>query len=93
MNQIQKINYLILEYEKGNYRTETFCDEFVRVLYHEKDDSVPHDLFEALKMHADVFSRFSQYEEDLKMFPNTYYDDETVSEQIDIAIENLGMDI
>ena len=66
MTQIQKIDYLILEYEKGKYSTETFCDEFVITLYHEKDDSISQDLFNTLDVYACVFSRFSPYEEDVK---------------------------
>ncbi len=66
MNQIEKINYLIREYEKGNYRTETFCDQFEYVFFREKDGSVPDDLYNALRDYAEIFGRFSPYEEDVK---------------------------
>lgn len=66
MNQIKKITYLIREYEKGNYRTETFCDQFVSTLYYEKDDSISSELFDVLDKYAAIFSRFSPFDEDVK---------------------------
>lgn len=67
MNQIEKINYLIKEYEKGNYQTETFCDQFEYVFFREKDGSISENLYEELKEYAEIFGRFSPYEEDLKI--------------------------
>ena len=66
MNQIEKINYLIKEYEKGNYRTETFCDQFEYIFFREEDGSMPEDLYNALRDYAEIFGRFSPYEEDVK---------------------------
>ena len=37
MNQIEKINYLIKEYQNDRYTTDSFCDQFVTTLYYEKD--------------------------------------------------------
>ena len=68
MNQLQKIDYLISEYKMSNYKTETFCDEFVRVLYYEKDGSIENKLWDVLDTYAKVFSRFSPFEEDAEHF-------------------------
>lgn len=66
MNQMEKINYLIKEYEKGNYRTETFGDQFEYIYFREKDGSIPDDLYNTLKDYVEIFGRFSPYEEDIK---------------------------
>ena len=66
MNQTEKINYLIKEYEKGTYRTETFCDQFEYIYFREKDGSIPDGLYNTLKDYAEIFGRFSPYEEDIK---------------------------
>ena len=63
---MEKINYLIKEYEKGNYRTETFCEQCEYIFFREKDGSIPDDLYNTLKDYAEIFGRFSPYEEDIK---------------------------
>ena len=66
MKQIEKINYLINEYRHNRYTTDTFCNQFVLVLYYEKDDSIPSDLFDILDEYAAIFSRFSPFDVDVK---------------------------
>ena len=39
MKQIEKIYYLIREYQNGYYTTDSFCDQFVSTLYYEKDQN------------------------------------------------------
>ncbi len=40
MTQKEKIDYIIKEYEKGNYTIRNFCDLFEEYVYHEKDGTV-----------------------------------------------------
>ena len=56
MKQIEKIYYLIREYQNGYYTT----------LYYEKDDSISSELFDVLDNYAAFFSRFSPFDEDVK---------------------------
>lgn len=67
MTQKEKINYLISEYEKGNYTTEIFCDQFVCILFYEEDDSITEEEYQQLREYAQVFARFSDVEEDVKV--------------------------
>ena len=66
MKQIEKIYYLIREYQNEHYTTDSFCDQFVSTLYYEKDDSISSELFGILDKYAKIFSRFSPFDEDVK---------------------------
>ena len=66
MNRKEKIDYLIREYENGNYTTEIFCDQFVCVLFYEEDDSITEEEYQQLREYAQIFARFSDVEEDVK---------------------------
>lgn len=66
MNQKEKIDYLIKEYKKGNYTTYVFCDQFEYIYFREKDGSIPEDLYCKIKDYAEIFGRFSPYDEDVK---------------------------
>lgn len=66
MNQKDKITCLIKEYEKNNYSTEVFCDQFEYIFFMEKDGSIPKSLYEQTEEYARIFGRFSPYEDDIK---------------------------
>ena len=66
MNRKEKINYLIREYEKGNYTTEIFCDQFICVLFYEEDESITEEEYHQLKKYAQIFARFSTVKEDVE---------------------------
>lgn len=66
MNQFEKIDFLISEYRIGNYRTADFCDQFEQAFFNEKDGSISDELWNSIVGFAQVFSRFSPYEEDMK---------------------------
>ena len=66
MSQIEKIDYLIKEYKKGNYTTDVFCEQFELVFFREKDGSVSETLYGLLRDYAEIFGRFSPYREDVK---------------------------
>ncbi len=66
MTRKEKIDYLITEYEKENYTTEIFCEQFVCILYYEEDKSINEIEYRLLDEYARLFARFSPFEEDIK---------------------------
>lgn len=66
MTQKEKLSYLIKKYKEGEYVTKTFCDEFVRIFYYEKDGSMTYKELDNLNKFTETFSRFSPYPEDVK---------------------------
>ena len=66
MTQKEQLYYLIKEYNNGNYQTDTFCDEFTRILCLEKDGSLSSTEETIFRKSDEVFARFSPYEEDVK---------------------------
>lgn len=79
MQQKEKINYLITEYEKGNYLTETFCEQFEYIFFLENDGSIPEELYDKVKEFAEIFGRFSPYEEDIKS--GALFDEDTIKKE------------
>lgn len=78
MTQKEKIWYLINGVISGSYEVNIFCDEFVRIYGLETDytrltEQETHKFKELFEM----ASRFSEYEEDLKI-PNMYFSGEEV---------------
>lgn len=88
MKQIDKISYLIKEYQNNNYTTDAFCDEFVSTLYYEKDDSIPLELFELLDKYATIFSRFSPFDEDIKF--GILFDEARIRNEFKQLIDELS---
>lgn len=66
MTQKEQLYYLIREYKNGNYQTDTFCDEFTRILCLEKDGSLSSKEEAIFHKSDEVFARFSSFEEDVK---------------------------
>lgn len=87
MNQMEKINYLIKEYKKGTYRTETFCDQFEYIFFRERDESIPDDLYNTLKNYAEIFGRFSPYKEDIKT--GALFDEERIKNEFQKMLESF----
>jgi len=79
MNQMENINYLIKEYKKGNYTTNVFCDQFEYVFFYEDDGTVPKDLYDVLRNYAEIFGRFSPYEEDIRT--GALFDEERIKNE------------
>lgn len=92
MSVKEQLYYLIKHVKLGNYDINTFCDMFTELVNHEmwKEQFTEQEtkIFNELNKYT---SRFSPYEEDLKL-PNVFYDEKTIKEQIDIALNNLGVD-
>ena len=89
----EQLYYLIRHGKLGDYDINTFCELFTNLVNLEmwKEDFTEKEksIFDELNKYT---SRFSPYEEDLKI-PNVFYDEITVKEQIDVAIEKLGIDL
>jgi len=88
----EKLYYLLSEFKKGNYDTNTFCDLFT-VTYNVETDyellnAKEHELFREL---AKVTARFSQFEEDLKL-PNVFYDEHQVKQKVSDVIRELSIE-
>ena len=93
MSEKEKLHYLLKHFKLGEYDINTFCDMFTNLVnlemwkedFTEKEKEVFHELNK-------YTSRFSPYEEDLKL-PNVFYDEKAVKEQIDIAIKMLEVSL
>ncbi len=93
MSVKEQLYYLIRHVKLGDYDINTFCDLFTDLvnleMWKEAFAEEEKAIFGELNKYT---SRFSPYEEDLKL-PNVFYDEKTLMEQIDIAIEKLGIDL
>ena len=83
MTKKQQLYYLIEEFVKGNYSVKSFCQAYEDIFY---PDFPKHELtseevskFEFL---GGVVSRFSPFDEDVKLYPNVYFTEEQVKESI-----------
>lgn len=91
MSGKEQLYYLLKHVKIGDYDINTFCDLFTNIFNLETDKSTlelrEKRVFAELEKYT---CRFSPYEEDLKI-PNAFYDEKVIKEQIDIAIERLGI--
>lgn len=93
MSVKEQLYYLIKHVKLGNYDINTFCNMFTNLVnlemwkeeFSEKETAV----FNELNKYT---SRFSPFEEDLKL-PNVFYDEKEIKKQIDIALKELEIDI
>lgn len=82
MEAKEKLIYLVKEYIKGKYDTNTFCDQFTLIYDIETDYELlteqENELFSQITQYT---SRYSQYEEDLRI-PNMYYNEKNVFDKV-----------
>lgn len=87
----EKLYYLLVEFQKGNYSIETFCNLFSEIFEMEIDygslNSVEYQLFNDLETKT---ARFSEFDEDLKI-PNVYFSAEQVKETINEVVNQLSI--
>lgn len=89
MTPKEKLYYLLNRYLIGEYNTNIFCDLFTDTFNLERDDSLnktEEQLFGELMR---TTSRFSPYEEDLKI-PNAFSDEQEVQEKAKEIAEKLS---
>jgi len=91
MTSKEKLYYLLIEYQKGNYDANTFCDQFT-VIYDTETDydtlsKLENELFNELSI---ITARFSPYEDDLKM-PNVYYSERDVKFKVKEILTKLQL--
>ena len=93
MSVKEQLYYLIKHVKSGDYDINTFCDMFTNLvnleMWKEEFTEEEKAAFNELNKYT---SRFSPYEEDLKL-PNVFYDEKTLKEQIDVIVENLEIDL
>jgi len=93
MSVKEQLYYLIKHVKLGDYDINTFCDMFTDLVNLEmwKEDFSEKEkkAFNELNKYT---SRFTPYEEDLKL-PNVFYDEKTIKEQIDIVIDKLSIEV
>ena len=89
----EQLYYLIKHVKLGDYDINTFSDLFTNLvnleMWKEELSDKEKAAFNELNKYT---SRFSPYEEDLKL-PNVFFNEETVREQIDAVIEKLEIDL
>ena len=89
MTEKEKIYYLLTEFQKGKYDTNTFCDQFTVIYDTEVDydslSTVENELFNELSV---ITARFSPCEEDLKI-PNVYYSEQEVKSKVEEVLTKL----
>ncbi|MDI6619747.1 MAG: colicin immunity domain-containing protein [Clostridiales bacterium] len=89
MTSKEKLYYLLTEYQKGKYDTNTFCDQFTIIYDTEVEydtlSKVENELFNELSI---ITARFSPYEEDLKI-PSVYYSEQEVKSKVEEVIVKL----
>lgn len=94
MDAKKQLYYLLENAKIGKYDINTFCNLFTVTFDVECDyeslSETEMNVFSELEQYT---CRFSPFEEDFKNYPNTYYDENTIKNQIDIALANLGIDI
>lgn len=77
MDTIEKLIYLISEYNKSNYTTSDFCDLF-ECYYRDSDLPELSDFAEKWLQRLDeLCGRFSEFPEDLAI-PNAFIDAQTI---------------
>lgn len=78
MNSKEKLYYLLDKYIKGEYSTNSFCDEFTTVYDIEIDYDTLNEIEKiCFSKLCEITARYSPYEEDLKI-PNVYANDNEV---------------
>ncbi len=90
----EQLYYLIKEYRKGNYTTNIFCDQFTEIYCNERNEAnlsmLENKEFERLN---EVTSRYSMYEEDLKMYPGVYFTEEDVQNKVEEFFDTLKSEV
>lgn len=81
---------MIIEFRKGKYDTNIFCDEFTHIYAHVIDynslSRIENKLFKEL---SEITARFSDYEEDLKLL-NVYYNEQQVKSKVEEVLQFLN---
>jgi len=86
LSQKEQLYYLLKAYKQGKYDIATFCSAYYDAYYPDKPDDSLNELeiyqFEKL---ADVVSRYTSFEDDLRTCPKAF----ASGEEIDNAIREV----
>ena len=82
MTSRQKLDYLLEHYQKGEYRTEDFADQFGGIFGIETDfDSLTEEEYRLFHELCQVTDRFSPYKEDFESCPNFFTTESDVKQK------------
>lgn len=88
MTTIEKLIYLLIEYNKGNYSTRDFSDLFV-LYYRDYEEALLFSSAEKWLYDLDeLCGRFSEYPEDLAI-PNAFVDEKTIKAYVKDVPEEI----
>jgi len=94
MTTREKLYYLLMHYQMGNYSTSAFSDQFTELVDRELSPSDCSEeecrIFRALERYT---CRFSPFPEDHEQCPRAFYTEAEIEEQINLAIQSLGEDM
>jgi len=86
----EQLYYLLREYRKGNYSTPIFCEQFTVIYCHQRHEAElnkrEEELFENLN---EVTSRYSEFDDDIKMYPGVYKTEHDVKNKVEDVYNNL----
>lgn len=84
--------YLLLKmYNNGEYETNVFCNEVLRILFYESNgiSEFTGKERESVEELANVVERYSPYKSDHEKFPNIYYTEKNVKVAVEKFYEQL----
>lgn len=90
MTEDEKLDYLLIEFQKGKYNTNTFCNQFTDIY----DNIEDYDILSEIKKRvfrelSTITARFSADEGDLKL-NNVYYSEQQVKSKVEEIIGILN---
>lgn len=92
MTKKEQLYYLVKETFNEKYDIDTFCNEFITIIYYESNaiselETYEKRIFEKL---AKVVERYSEFELDHKCYPNMYNSKEDVRKALKEAYTELN---
>lgn len=93
MTKKQELYYLLKAYKRDEYDINTFCDVYLDMFYPDRPVNELSE-FELEKFNglAEIISRYSQYEEEHKLYPNVFSTEKEVRTAIGITYLELIKD-
>ena len=83
MSRKDQLLYLLTSFCRGDYSLPAFCSAFEDVFFPAPPQvEFSTQEFEQLSILAEMVSRYSPYTEDIKKYPNVYFDDDRVRTKI-----------
>ena len=85
MDQKDELYYLLRAFLRGEYDIRTFCDAFYDVYYPDRPIKfMDEEEFKCFDKLANVISRYTPFEDDIKACPNAFYSKNDVNKLLGI---------